>query len=348
MAAWRINGRVAEGLGQGAGFTGLDWVRDAFIEQVGIDPWPGTLNISIDVPNDLSTWSRVQTMQGVRLPAADPGACDARCYPVRVADRFPAVIVLPEVDNYPSDKLELVAAIGLRDALTLVEGDVLEVVSVRTTPIHTAIFDADGTLVDSVNAYHIAAGRAAEPFGYNVTRELVSEALNTRTPFWHLVLPESERGNEELIQNLRDATMRHWPDVLAEHVGPFEGLNETLEELQNAGISLGIYSGSQGESFAPLEESGLMEFFDVVLTANDVEEPKPHPEGVLSCMEKLDARPENTAYVGDVPADMQAAEAAGVLAVGVLTGSADSAALSRAGAHRLAAGHHRFAEIFGI
>ena len=345
MATWRITGRVTTGLGQGAGFTGLDWVRDAFVARLGIDPWPGTLNLRLESAADQQAWHELQQTAGIAFPAADAAACDARCYPVRIESRVPAAIVLPDVPGYPDDQVELVASIPLRDTFELREGDTVELVSGDRATITTAIFDVDGTLVNSVDAYHIAAGRAAEPHGYEVTRELVREALNTQQPFWQLVLPAERHDDAGLVRQLREATMQHWPEVLSEHVTPFAGVAETLSALRDAGTTLGIYSGSRGESFAPLERAGLLDLFDAVLTAADVSEAKPHPEGVFSCMEQLDAVATSTAYIGDTAPDMLAAEAAGVLAVGMLTGAADSATLTRAGAHRLAASHEALLKI---
>ncbi|MDJ0927826.1 MAG: HAD-IA family hydrolase [Gammaproteobacteria bacterium] len=345
MTTWRITGRVMTGLGQGAGFTGLDWVRNGFVTRLGIDPWPGTLNLQIEAAGDQQAWYELKQTPGIDFPAGDPSACDARCYAVRIDGRIPAAIVLPDVPGYPQNQVELVASLPLRDTLELREGDTVDLVSGDRATIATAIFDVDGTLVNSVDAYHIAAGRAAEPFGYEVTRELVREALNTQQAFWQLVLPEDRHDDADLIQQLRDATMRHWPVVLSEHVSPFDGVAETLSALRDAGTTLGIYSGSRGESFAPLERAGLLDLFDAVLTASDVSEAKPHPEGVVSCMAQLNARARTTAYIGDTAPDMLAAEAAGVLAIGMLTGAADSATLSRAGAHRLAASHPALLDI---
>ena len=48
-----IQGIIVSGRGEGAGFTQLDWVRRQFIEQLGIDPHPGTLNLILDAPADL-------------------------------------------------------------------------------------------------------------------------------------------------------------------------------------------------------------------------------------------------------------------------------------------------------
>lgn len=338
MEDWQISGRVATGVGQGSGFTSLDWVREAFVAAVGIEPFPGTLNLQLESDSALEAWTKLKASPGIRIPGQQ-GACDARCYPVRVAERVPAAIVLPEVAGYPPAQVELVGALPMRQHLDLSEGDEVLVQASPRGLVTAAIFDVDGTLINSVDAYHIAAGRAAAPLGYTVTHDMVRQALNSQQPFWNVVIENPAERTADTIANLRRDTMRHWADVLDEHVSVFPGLRATLEELQAAGLRLAIYTGSRGESFGPLEHSGLLEFFEIVLTADDVEEAKPHPEGVLRCLEVLGVAPAEAAYIGDSVPDMGASHAAGARAVGVLTGAADSAALSAAGAHDLAADH---------
>lgn len=345
MAAVTIRGIVASGLGQGAGFTRLDWVREASLGLVGIDPYPGTLNLQLRSTQDLWSWARVRGGPHLTLEPPSEEFCRASLYPVRVAGRFPAVVVLPRVAGYAPDRVELVAAVGLRTALGLQDGDRLVVEWRAVPPLQAVIFDVDGTLVDSVDAYRLAAERAAAPYGYPVTAEAVREALNGNASFWDLVLAGHADHSPETVARLRAETLSHWPEILARHVHAFPGVDETLGRLHGAGLRLGIYTGSSGESFAALERTGLMELFDVVVTAKDVANRKPHPEGILRCLEQLDLPPSAAAYVGDTPLDVGAARAAGVLAIGLLSGAADSALLAAAGADRLLPGHAALPEL---
>jgi HAD superfamily hydrolase (TIGR01509 family) len=211
--------------------------------------------------------------------------------------------------------------------------------------VRAVVFDVDGTLVNSLEGIHEAASRAAASFGYEVSYGAVRRAMNSGESLWDLVLPEEKRGDAQLIATLRSETMRHWPAVLAGSVRVFSGLEHTLRELQTAGLRLAICTGSRGESFLPLRRAGLMECFDPVITAQDVRRPKPHPEGLQLCLARLGCQPGEAVYVGDSSHDIAAGQAAGMRVVGVLTGAADSAELSAAGADWLIAGHHRLASI---
>jgi CTP-dependent riboflavin kinase len=117
-----VVGRVASGTGEGALFTRLDWARAAFVERLGIDPFPGTLNL---VPEDGAAWAALRVTPGVRIAAPDQAFCDARAWRVRVAGGIAGAIVVPDVPGYPDDKIEIIAAVGLRAALGLRDGDTL-------------------------------------------------------------------------------------------------------------------------------------------------------------------------------------------------------------------------------
>jgi len=343
-----LTGTLVTGQGLGAKFTSLAWFREGCIDAFGIDPYPGTLNLELTRAVELKRWDARLAQPCLRLTPPDAGACDALAVAVEIAGRLPGAIVVPQVPGYPKNQIELIAAVALREHLGLVDGYPVRVEPLAPLCADALIFDVDGTLVNSVDAYHIAAGLAAQPHGLEVSRELVHQALNSQQPFWSLILPPERQADRGLVQSLRDETMRHWPQVLADHVDVFPGLGDTLEALRVAGLRLAIYTGSRGESFEPLRRAGLLELFEIVLTADDVEQPKPHPEGVLHCLGAFDVRASAAAYVGDSRPDMLAARAASVAPVGVLSGAGNSAGLSEAGARHLLRGHEDLLNLLDI
>jgi len=125
--ATEIKGRLATGIGQGKHFTRLDWARDQFIERLNIDPFPGTINVIVDDPAELAAWQRLSQTPGIRIdnPNDGPFDCDARCFPVTIAGRIPGAIVLPEVQGYPANQIEIIAAVGVRESLAITDGDAI-------------------------------------------------------------------------------------------------------------------------------------------------------------------------------------------------------------------------------
>jgi CTP-dependent riboflavin kinase len=114
-----IRGVVREGKGEGKTFTQLDWVREQFRLKVGFDPYPGTLNVQTSQRDQLAEW---RTRQGIQIEPR-PGYCAAVVLRVRVNGRIDAAWIIPFVPNYPTDVLELMAGVSLRETLGLVTGN---------------------------------------------------------------------------------------------------------------------------------------------------------------------------------------------------------------------------------
>jgi len=329
-----------------AGFTQLESVREQFITRLGIDPYPGTLNVAPCDASDLETWIALSSATGISIDNPDSGGCAAYCYPVRVNDAVPAAIVRPLLGDYPVDKIEVIAAVSLRDQLGIEDGDVVHFDTIRRLATRALIFDVDGTLVDSIYALWRLTLKAAEPFGFDIPLETVKHVLNiNHRKFWELVVPQDYPDRTTLFPKLDAEAKKHWYSVLEAEAVVFPELESILQRLSDAGIRLGIVTASRGESLMLLESEGLIDRFEAVVTASDVEQRKPHPEGLLRCAELMALAPAETTYVGDTVVDVRAARAAGMGIVSVLTGAASSAQLSAEGTDHLAHSLHRLPEL---
>jgi len=111
----------------GASFTRVPWVRDQFLSKLSIDPYPGTLNLEITDPEDLEKFEALKARDGTELTPEDPSFCSGKCFPVRIGDKLKGTIVLPMVENYPKNKMELVTSENVKEALSVRTGDYLEV-----------------------------------------------------------------------------------------------------------------------------------------------------------------------------------------------------------------------------
>ena len=123
----KIRGRIVEGLRVGANFTQVSWVRKQFISKLSIDPYPGTLNLEIVEQRDRQNFEVLKATQGVEILPEDPSFCSAKCYPVLINGRLRGAIVLPMVEGYPENKMELIASESIKRALFAKAGDDLEV-----------------------------------------------------------------------------------------------------------------------------------------------------------------------------------------------------------------------------
>ena len=119
-SAW-IRGRVVSGKGEAAGFTGLPWVREQVASGFNFRPFPGTLNLRLERAQDLAMWKELRSQPGQFLEP-EKGYCAAKCFPVSVEGQVSGAIVLPAVPSYPSNVVELLAPVNLREALGLGDG----------------------------------------------------------------------------------------------------------------------------------------------------------------------------------------------------------------------------------
>jgi CTP-dependent riboflavin kinase len=130
MPKEELLGRLVSGIGRGKHFTRMEWARRQFVDKLGIDPFPGTVNLIVDDdPQSMEVWNHLKETPGVRIdnPHAGPQDCHARCYPVSIDGRIEAAIVFPEVTGYSPVKIEIIAAIEVRDALDIDDGDLLRI-----------------------------------------------------------------------------------------------------------------------------------------------------------------------------------------------------------------------------
>ena len=129
--ARRLTGVVVSGLGEGASFMSLKWVREALSERLGFAPYPATLNLRLESGREAEEWERLRAeVEGVEVPPPSPAFCSARCFPVAVellragaGDAVRGAVIFPAVGGYPPDKVEVVAPVNFKAALGVRDGD---------------------------------------------------------------------------------------------------------------------------------------------------------------------------------------------------------------------------------
>ena len=201
-----------------------------------------------------------------------------------------------------------------------------------------AVFDCDGTLVDS--AANICAAmeqcfaNARLPLPpRHLTRRVVGLSLVEAVAMLH---PE---GETDLHSAMAEDYKRAFQALRAQGMVAeplFDGIAETIEKLDGAGWLLGVATGKSDRGLAfCLEHHGLARRFVTLQTA-DRHPSKPHPSMIETAMAEAGATPESTVMIGDTSFDIGMAKAAGVLAIGVAWGYHDRAELLAEGADLVA------------
>jgi riboflavin kinase len=122
----KIRGKIVEGIGSAGDFTRIPWVRRQFLAKLGMDVYPGTLNLETE-GDDTKALEILKAREGIEITAEQPTFCNAKCYPVLIAGQVRGTILFPLVPDYPANKMELIAPVHVRKTLLLDAGDLVEV-----------------------------------------------------------------------------------------------------------------------------------------------------------------------------------------------------------------------------
>ncbi len=184
-------------------------------------------------------------------------------------------------------------------------------VNPRTSSVTTLLFDWDGTLVDSAQLGLTAFEQSFAALGVAFDHEVYCAVYS---PNWYSVY-EAMGLPKDKWQRADELWTQHYGEQTAQLV---EGANETITDLQKKGYRLGIVSSGNGPRVSrEITNLGLEGVFEVVLCHEQMENRKPHPEGLETAMRLLNSLPEESCYLGDSPEDIEMGKRAGLLTVGV-------------------------------
>ena len=207
-----------------------------------------------------------------------------------------------------------------------------------------ALFDCDGTLVDSQANICLAMeesfGRAGLiPPDRALTRRIVGLSL---VEAMQALVPDGEPAlHVALAEDYKIAFQRMRGSGLVEEP-LFDGIRETIEALDAGGWMLGVATGKSDRGLALcLAHHGIAHHFVTLQTA-DRHPSKPHPAMIEKAMAEAGAAPQTTVMIGDTSFDMLMAANAGSHALGVSWGYHPHEELTLAGAHHVV---HSAAEI---
>ena len=201
-----------------------------------------------------------------------------------------------------------------------------------------AIFDCDGTLVDSGATIYKALRESFAANGYEVPSEVASRrviGLSLVESMAALLPQATEDDHRHLAEDYKRAFMAL--RTAGEVQEPlFDGVLELLHSLEADGWLLGIATGKSDRGLNHcLEQHGIRTRFVSLQTA-DRHPSKPHPSMVEAAIAEAGASPQTSIVVGDTSFDMAMAVAAGATGIGAGWGYHEAAELSAAGAAAIA------------
>ena len=201
--------------------------------------------------------------------------------------------------------------------------------------IKLAVFDCDGTLVDSQHAIFQSMSVAFEQNDLPVpSRDAVRRIVGL--PLLDGIALLAPDGSPELIETLRDGYSGEWQKLRATQSLEeplFPGTLEAIDAAQNAGWLLGVATGKSYRGLvATLSHYEILDRFVTLQTSDKVSRGKPFPDMMLAALEEAGCDKANAIMIGDTTFDIDMAQNAGVRAVGVNWGYHEANELMASGA----------------
>ena len=195
-----------------------------------------------------------------------------------------------------------------------------------------AIFDVDGTLVDSVKSHAAAWQDVLREFGhpvpFNDIRQQIGKGSDELLKAF-LKPDEIERFGQTIADRRVEIFQRSYMKL----VRPFPRVREVFQQYKNDGYKIALATSAKTEELQGyLKFLNIDDLIDAKTSADDADKSKPHPDIFHAALGKIaGATPQDAIVMGDTPYDAEAAVRGGMKPIGVLTGGFSEQQLREAG-----------------
>lgn len=183
-----------------------------------------------------------------------------------------------------------------------------------------AIFDMDGTILDTLSDLHICTNHSLRKCGYpersyDEVRKFVGNGIHRLV---ERAVPEGtdKEETERVFNTFNDYYAMH----CADNTTPYTGIVDLIKRLRDKGVRTAVVSNKSDYAVQELCVEYFDGLFDYAVGVKDGIEKKPAPDAVYYAMEKCEATRENSVYIGDSEVDIKTAHNAGIPCITVLWG----------------------------
>jgi pyrophosphatase PpaX len=185
------------------------------------------------------------------------------------------------------------------------------------------LFDADGTLIDTLDLIVSCFENTLKVFSHppvspDFIKKYVGLPLRAQMEVYMGKLTDGE------YQKMAEVHMAYQIAMHKRHLRLFPGIREGLDMLKRAGRRCAVVTSRRRASLETyLEETGIIDFFDVLITPENTEKHKPDGEPALAAMKAMSAVKGESIFIGDASFDIECASNAGIDSAFVSWSSSD-------------------------
>lgn len=196
----------------------------------------------------------------------------------------------------------------------------------------TAIFDLDGTLLDTLDDLMNSANFAMREHGFpererNEIRQFVGNGVGM------LIKRAVPAGTDiEPEEECLDVFRKHYSEHKEDNTAPYDGIIPALLKLKEAGIKTAVVSNKFDKAVKELCKPFFGDLIPVCIGERENVRRKPCPDSVFEALKELGTKKETAIYIGDSDTDVLTAKNAGLPCIGVTWGFRDRDVLEKAGA----------------
>lgn len=197
-----------------------------------------------------------------------------------------------------------------------------------------AIFDLDGTLLDTLDDLKNALNFALKSNGFPVrTRDEVRSFVGNGMKKL-IERGAGDSATEEKLERLYQFHTSYYSKHSTDMTAPYAGIQELLKKMKAAGVHLAVVSNKDDYAVGPLCEKYFPKIFEVAVGVREGVAKKPAPDTVLEVLKKFGGA--SAVYIGDSEVDIETAKNANIRCISVTWGFRDESDLIKSGATAIA------------
>lgn len=182
-------------------------------------------------------------------------------------------------------------------------------------PIQAIFFDLDGTLFDTAPEICDALNKTLQDHGHTPIAEQALQPLISHGTPAMLASTFGLKPTDPEYKPIQEIFLNHYEKILCSRLNLYPGISETLQWLDDMKLPWGIITNKLARFTKPiLDHFHFTSRARCCITADMVQQPKPHPEPLLSACNTVGVTPTQCIYIGDAKSDVIAAKAAGMIA----------------------------------